>query len=463
MPETLSVNEIQVLKGRQRKIMANMEELRDSIYRLGLIHPIVVRDGNVLVAGERRLRAWQELCKRHNDFPEQIPVRHLENLTEYEAQLIELEENVKRVNLDWREHCLAIYRYLNLRREEEPDYTLEEAGLDLSIDASMVSKRCQVGAALISGEDEAIYKADSFAAALNVLRRLQDRKITDEIDILNEVDTGLEILDEGGSELGAGGDLQAAAEQALQDIAEGNIPKADGFRQTKFDIIQADFVRWVESYNDRPFNLIHCDFPYGINMQSSDQSSHEIHETYDDAPEVYWRLLGAFLDNRDRFIASSAHVVFWFSMKYYQDTVEAFSDAGFRVDPYPLIWAKSDKRGLLPDATRGPRRTYETALFMSRGDRKIIRATSNHVEAPTPGKRFHYTQKPLKVIDGFLQMLIDSTTRLLDPTCGSGTAIQSAIFRRASVALGLDISEECVITAKRAAQHTVISNINEEE
>jgi DNA modification methylase len=128
-------------------------------------------------------------------------------------------------------------------------------------------------------------------------------------------------------------------------------------------------------------------------------------------------------------------------MKWHKETVAILSEMGWEVDPFPLIWLKSDNAGMLPDMNRGPRRIYETALFASRGDRKIVRPVSNAVALPTT-KDFHTSEKPLLVLQHFFRMFVDESTRLLDPTCGSGMAIRAAEEAGSSFALGLEMNEE---------------------
>jgi hypothetical protein len=43
----------------------------------------------------------------------------------------------------------------------------------------------------------------------------------------------------------------------------------------------------------------------------------------------------------------SGHVMFWFAMEYYAETLDDLSKH-FRMDPYPLIWFKPSE-GILPD------------------------------------------------------------------------------------------------------------------
>jgi len=154
------------------------------------------------------------------------------------------------------------------------------------------------------------------------------------------------------------------------------------------------------------------------------------------------------LKNQDNFIAPSAHLIFWFSMDFYTETRTKIQAAGWTVDPFPLTWFKIDNTGMLPDANRGPRRVYETALFCTRGDRKIVRAVGNCCAAGVT-KTYHMSEKPTAVVGHFFRMLVDETTVMLDPTCGSGNAVKMAEELGADWSLGLEINPDYVESAKQ--------------
>lgn len=60
MTESVRIADVRIGK-RYRKDMGDLSALAESIQRVGLLHPIVVTDNDVLVAGERRLRAAESL------------------------------------------------------------------------------------------------------------------------------------------------------------------------------------------------------------------------------------------------------------------------------------------------------------------------------------------------------------------------------------------------------------------
>src|ERR1700733_10097883 len=91
-------------EGRQRREL-DTSDLEESIRLRGVLVPLIVRrpqigevnpvgevpeSSFVLVAGERRLEASRKL-----GLPD-VPIIWLENLSPLEAQIVELEENIKR-------------------------------------------------------------------------------------------------------------------------------------------------------------------------------------------------------------------------------------------------------------------------------------------------------------------------------------------------------------------------------
>jgi ParB family chromosome partitioning protein len=97
---------------RRREDLGNIDELAASINAWGLLHPIVVDDQNRLVAGERRLRACQQLGWR------EIEVTLLANLSTDDLREIELEENIRRKDLTTLELSKNMVELAKLKAEK---------------------------------------------------------------------------------------------------------------------------------------------------------------------------------------------------------------------------------------------------------------------------------------------------------------------------------------------------------
>lgn len=408
----LSIDSITILReDRQRKELKNIPELADSLSRIGLIHPIVVTADNVLVAGERRLTAAKSLGWTS------IPAQRVEDLDPLTLHAIELEENIKRHDLTWQEECLAVEQYHNLRRQQHPEQTMEETGKELGFSRTDVSEKLSVAKEITKGNTR-VSEADKYSTARNIVRRDTERKNSS--------------------------DLTAITKTAVSILSD-TIPVEEP-EETKpvVPLLNEDFHEWAAGYCGLKFNMIHCDFPYGVGMHNSDQGSGQEFGTYEDDEDVYWKLLDSLKMSMSNVVADSAHLIFWFSMDFYEETMLRLTDMGWKVNPFPLIWLKSDNTGIIPDAQRGPRRIYETAFFASRGDRLLTArgARANAFSHPGRGKSIHMNEKPVPMLTHFMGMCVDEYSIVLDPTAGSANALKAAQNLGAATVLGLEKSQE---------------------
>jgi hypothetical protein len=427
---------------RQRRELIDIDNLAASIALRGQLQPVVITRDHVLVAGERRFAAVSQLGDR--------PLRcvYVEELDRAELRAIELEENMKRLDLTWQDRCLAIAEYHEFKVAADPEWSIAATARLLVMSDTACGVHIRIAAEIRAG-NKMIIEAPKFTTARGLVERKSQRQEASETEQLLAMvaakpkprpseKPSVSGFAPGESEFPAD-DMTEADYSLIADLAAD---KSTGY------ILNEDFKFWAETYNGPKFNLIHCDFPYGVGMHKSDQGSGDAHGSYEDTPELYWSLADTLLNNLDNFCSPSAHLIFWFSMDFYSETFALLSSK-FKVSPFPLIWYKSDNSGILPDVNRGPRRVYETAFFASRGDRKIVRAVSNVAAASiTRGK--HMSEKSQDVLRHFFRMVVDEHSAVLDPTCGSGSAIRAAAATGASRYLGLEINPEFAELADEA-------------
>lgn len=415
MTQTLPISKIWFDRAsRQRRDLGNLDDLKHSIQSVGLINPIVVTREGQLIAGERRLTTCTELGWTA------IPVTYLEDMTPEQLELVELDENIRRLDLPWQDRALAVARFAGLK----PKGTAEALGLP----ETTYSAWLRVGRALKEG-DTTVAECLNFSTANNLLERREARKKEAEVD---SVDSFL---------------TKAKVTAAPSPSAEAPTEPAKPVNNSPIE--QADFVEWAKSYSGPKFNLLHCDFPYGVNASNMDSSAAgKFDGKYEDTPEVYDNLCATLADFTKNHVAEAAHMLFWYSPTMRGITLERLTAMGWKVSPYDLIWHRSDNKGILPDHRRGPRQVYETCMFCTRGDRFIVRAVSNLISSPTV-KDFHMSEKPKPVLEHFLRMLVDESTRLLDPTAGSGNALVVGDSLGAAQVRGLEINPTNVLEAQR--------------
>jgi hypothetical protein len=413
--DQLPLNAIRV-ENRQRSELKGVEELAESIRQYGLINPILIDRENRLIAGEHRLEAYRLLGY------DSIPVHYSDTQDAVELAVLELEENVRRTELSWKDQTKAVTEYHKAQVARNPDWSREKTGAALQINSTKIFGIFIVQRMIDDGVPEVI-EAPKFSTAVNFASRRQERQKTAFLHAVN-APTPVPVGDVAGTPSTA----------PTAPISPKIAPRAT--------IETVNFNNWAKSVQPVPFNLIHCDFPYGVSAGDTvGQSAAKTHGGYTDTAAVYFELLKTLCTLGPNFIAPSAHMIFWFSMDYYQETIDLLHGADWRVDPFPLIWHKTDNTGILPDPNRGPRRTYETALFCTMGDRKIVRAVANSTGTGTT-KLYHMSEKAEIMLTHFMRMLVDETTRMLDPTCGSGMAVRVAESAGADFSLGLEANKD---------------------
>jgi len=171
---------------------------------------------------------------------------------------------------------------------------------------------------------------------------------------------------------------------------------------------------------------------------------------YEDTPDIFFRLTKLFIAEADKFIAPDANIMFWCSLNHYCETVRLFTEAGFHVVKTPFIWVYGPNCGLFPDADRRPRRTYDTCLYIRRGDLPILDMKADtYTLNPQTVDREHPSEKPEEVLRYWFEMFVDDTTSIFDPTCGSGSALKVAIELGAKFAVGVEADEKFFKIAER--------------
>lgn len=418
------IADITIAPDRQRRELTGIEELADSIRKIGLIHPVILNPEGVLVAGERRLRAHEHMGLTH------ILVQFTNELAKDELEAIELEENIKRKSLAWKEEVAAVSRIHTLRVAQDREWTADDTAELLSVSPSFVSKYLKVNEYILKGE-ELVVNSDNLVTAYNICLRKDQRA---EEATNNEIDSAIDdIL------------AKPMSVNPVPKRAEGSdkLPMPEP-KQKPVPYLLADFREWAKQpYTGQKLNFLHCDFPYGINYDKHNGGATGLLGKYADTPELYLECLRALKTIMADRVADSAHLMFWLSARHeivHQSRL-ALEGMGWKINPVPLIWHRSDNSGILPDPQRGPRQVYEVCLFGSRGDRKIVQAVSNLYAHPKT-KEVHASEKPIAMLQHFFRMFVDESTVMLDPTMGSGNSVLAAEEAGAKSVLGLEALPE---------------------
>jgi ParB/RepB/Spo0J family partition protein len=464
------VTDIIIPEFRQRKAAEPDEALITSIRERGLLQPIVVHADMQLVAGERRLRAHIKL-----GLPT-ILTRVFEKLTPIEQYEAELQENLARKQLSWQEEVSAIGGYHNLRVAHYPGWTQMGTADALGMSKGYLS---QILAVFEDIADEEVQGCQTLRGAFNLISQKAERaRVAAASRGLLAADTVATLLpnlpigstkEERTQALLANLGTQKLAGETVEEIdkniegiKQGKIAAAALEAQRRVEIVSdlvvnADFLEWAATYTGPKFDVLHIDFPYGkgySGARTRRTGKAQVNPVYADDPDIYLGLVEGFLAVQDRIAFPAAHCLFWFDMSYYQWTIDQFTAAGWNlVQPYPFIWSKGYS-GIASDTKRRPRHVYETALLFVRGDRKIVKLDKDHLDCPIDEK-LHLNQKPLIMLRHLLGMYVDEHTAVLDPTCGSGSALAAAKQLNAARVLGVELDPNNADVAKFMLQRVL--------
>jgi ParB/RepB/Spo0J family partition protein len=448
----IHIARIIVTENRQREDMGDIEELAASIKEQGQLQPIIVTKADdfdeadpkvKLIAGERRVKAHQFLGL------ESIFAIYREDLPKREQELIELDENIKRKQLNWPEHIKAVARFATICAED--GLTQIDIATKLNISDSQLAKISRLAAGFASHPH--LIQATSWTAAYSALI---DREKKDSDSLLED------LLNDGAKNDPLANDLipialppgfppqpvapRVPGEPVVEPpVVEDTRPATVDQQPLRKAAHVVNFLDWIEAFEGRRFNLLHCDFPYGLNMDTANLQASSVRwegegGRYSDSPELFDQLLGALVEHQGKLLTENAHVIFWTAHKHLHRVMTEFTKLGWDVCEVPLIWHKSGGEGIAPDVRRQPRRTYEIAVFATKGDRRIAKIKAASISSAMT-KVNHLSEKPMEVVNHFLEMLVDDTTEILDPTCGSGTALEAAINLGCKRAIGFDVNE----------------------
>ena len=416
--------------GRMRIDYGSLESLELSIMQRGLIHPVVVMKYDkpfegydyFLLAGGRRLMAWKR-CK----YGETIPARiYPSDLDALEIRAIELEENLKRKEMNDGERLMSLRKLHNLYNEM----------YGLSYDPSKGTHR--------SG-----YTARETAQKLGVSEATisQDLKIAEYLEAVPEL-CNLKNKSEMVKVIKAA-ERQASVKRRLAAFDKAR--EAVGAPTLTEELGQAyvvgDFYTEIKKVQPKTFDLVDIDIDYPLGEDTALPQTNQMDRDMglystvkrEDFPEL---LQKAFFECY-RVLKNPGWMIVWFGYNYFQEVQEWAKMVGFKTHWYHGEWYKGKGFG----HTRNPQWTLnhsrEPFFYFKKGSPEII---IPHVDVyeylPNPvSKRLHPYEKPVPLMLDILRTFITPGSHILVPFCGSGNTLLAAAKHQCK-SVGFDKSED---------------------
>jgi len=419
----LSADEITVKKNRQRRELDQTKifELAASIGQVGLIHPIVVRsvDGEyTLVAGERRLKALEQLWFLGSEvtysgkvIPEgQVPCSFLGEIDPIDAEEIELEENIRREDLNWKERADAVARLAALRTAQA-----KRANLPAPSVADIAEE--------VSGHREGDYQGDVRKDIIlgNALKDPEAAAALDGATNRNDAFKRLRRHEESKRNAALGASLVLTSE--MHTLRKGNC------------------IPLMQEMPAETFDVILCDPPYGVGADEFSDSGGRTAggHFYSDSYEEWKPLATSLAGESYRLAKGQAHAYVFCDIDRFGELKALFAQAGWSVFRTPLVWVKpGGVRAPWPEM--GPQRKYEIILFAVKGKRPVTRLYGDVLTYPSDPNLGHPAQKPVALLSDLLQRSVRPGDTVLDPFCGTGSTLVAAHQHKCR-ATGIELNE----------------------
>lgn len=417
----IHIGEIEISPTRQRQNfdLGATQELLDSLTSpAGLMHPVVLRkDGDqlILVAGERRLRAAQELgdlgiqIKHDGEYLEafHLPYVLLTELDELSAEEAELDENTKRQDLTWQEKAAVTARLADLRKRiAARDGVIQPTIADLALE--------------VRGSSNGTYQ-ERTRRDLLLAKHLNDP----EVAAAKSQEDAWKAL------------KRKEETQRNRDLA---LTHGATFSSKLHRLYNEDSLEWMKAQPAEQFDVILTDPPYGMGADEFGDSGGMTPGShfYKDSDETLSLVMTAAINNFYRLAKVQAHLYVFCDIDWFSTWRMAMEEAGWKCFRTPLIWYKPQgSRAPWPD--KGPQRKYECILYAVKGDRPCLKLRGDVLTYDNDTNLGHPAQKPVDLFIDLLSRSVRPGDTILDPFCGTGPVFAAAQeFKCAATGVELD-------------------------
>lgn len=417
---------------RQREDYGDLNSLAQSLAdpRFGQLQPVVVDQNMNLVAGGRRLAAATLLFQAGGKIAGrelgEIWVEPKEVLSPLHHQLMELEENIQRLDLPWQEKQKAIAGIHKIKVATEPGWDVEKTAELIGGSKRTVYNAVELSTAIDNHPDVA--KADTAAGAMMRLARIKDLK--------NRED-----------------------EIRVAQLAVGVGMKSD----TTATIVHGDALEGLRGLDAESVDGVIMNPPFGVDIEQLFTSGRHIYEDKRDdmvflvnqvITEAYrvlkpdrWMVIfyptarledmkgvGAEMWERIANVIANTHNTD--DTRKINDLLEpvcagALRRAGFTFQQVPSVWTKPNKRvSALGDPYAQLNIAYENFYFARKGKailRQIPHSNVFDFEIPEAATKIHPLEMPVDLWETILRAIAVTGETVVEPFAGSGSGGEAAI------------------------------------
>lgn len=483
-PLTIPLSSIDL---EQRRDFGDLSGLKDSLKRLGTIHPPVLSrythtDGTIRyqpVAGRRRLCCLKELGHTllfHNSHldPERPGFAFKEEVPEDELREAELDENLFRLKPKWQEDCLLVADIHELKRKKlgPNKWGIRHTAALLGEGYGRNNVSLAINAAkLLRAKDPEIMACANLMEATTIrIKRQEDKalallqqRVAANLPKVESKGTGSFLesfnIPSGNEQHGPGAsDLKGPhKDDALTQVLAAvpitvqnapvapkppvQVPLSQMFWNTDFR------KRLNPNLPDIQFNHIVTDIPYGIDMANLNSSSKLDDVKAEHEVEANISMMPDFLQTAYAFTKPHGFCVFFYDLDHHEKLQSWAKGAGWKVQPWPLIWHKlhaCQNNAAQYNTTKN----FEVAMILRKDSHTVLRdpklCQTSIISCDGAAERRLYNNpfaKPFELWKWIFDMIAFPGQTVLDPFCGEMSSCRAAA-NCGLIPYGIEINEK---------------------
>lgn len=431
-----------------------LNELAESIMAYGLLHPPTVDEKYKLIGGEQRFRAMRDVIGS-----EYIPVSIM-SVPKADRLELELEENFRRRDFDWKESVLGIARLHDYKRKNHvrmgKAWRQADTAKLLGLSSHAHVSHVLVIAPLIEKNDQEIVGCMNIKQAWDIILRRKEQEANEikakkyqlpakvseapktpaksKVIKFDDLD-GLDSLD------------------SLTDAPAPVSPITPELSDIPAVIPLSEWLKKESDQNMGPGSLmaqldaesvdhIICDPPYAIDVNTMGlKNVDEIADTHDVEQNV--SLLANFIPLAFRALKPGGFLAFWYDNVHWEFLYKTATAAGFAVQRWPVVWCK-EHQCRNQSASHNYTKATEFAMICRKpGATLATKANKNFFQADGSIERKLYSNpfsKPQEAWEFMLKHIAHKGQTVLDPFMGQGSSIR-AMINLGYQPLGFEVDE----------------------
>lgn len=462
--QTIPRHAVVILPNRQRTEFepAAMQELFESMSKC-LMHAPVLREPTqvemqtypelftvacaaVLVAGERRLRTIDDMADLgvpliYNGAvvpAGQVPYVNLGELTMFEAEEAELDENLRRRDLTWQEHAAAVKRLHMLRVAQTDALRITHQNPETRPTGHTIADTAKE----LTGRSDGAFQ-DNVRKEILVAKYLEANDTNPAVAKAKSVDEAFKIL--------------KRDEVRKQNIAMASA-MGESFTSASHTLLNMNCLDWMrDPANAGSIDVILTDPPYGMGADEFGDAGGKlsgIEHHYDDSYESWAELMSGWGERGGepmklhegwcelsyKVAKDQAHAYVFCDIDRFHELKAMMTSAGWYVFRTPFIAVKPNS-GRVPLPECGPRRQYEIILYAIKGKKPVTHIYPDVISTTADENTSHGAQKPVALYQNLLQRSVRPGDTVADFFVGSGTIFPAAHTMKC-IAIGTEATQE---------------------